>query len=436
MIAKPTNKTIPLAILLILIVALLGWLFNGDHSGANPSKKEAKDNTATTSGARHRKPTPRGKRNNLRPANIDVRKRLDALYVQYPELAIPVKDPEKSLVGLYEDLFPSEDKTLNVALESFDTLLKKFLWDEVDKQTARDFLSKEKERLERIMANTDHSYHFQNSNGMVGFQSYLLPAFHLLTTSSALQVKLGNMDQAERMYRATNQIIKLTQNGCLIDLTASLVFHRKLNDNLLASSEELPERLSNLLLENSNSAADFQEIVKGEFAGTLGLIYRFSDYNDRGEIVIEVSSKFPELLLDELEEAVAASFLERIHQIQKYEKFSGDIDRFIADLNTPPATATSDASEAFQDVFFDDYGVYYDAIKKFNYITQTQQTAIKIAFAQSQGETFTGDLPRHYKTGEPIVWDQENNILRTGIEAEKNQDHSTIKIPTISPPEE
>lgn len=37
MIAKPTNKTIPIAILLILIVALLGWLYEKKTSPTNAS---------------------------------------------------------------------------------------------------------------------------------------------------------------------------------------------------------------------------------------------------------------------------------------------------------------------------------------------------------------------------------------------------------------
>lgn len=375
MIAKPSKYTIPIAILLILIVALLGWLFNSEGNRATPPNKESKNNTSTTSGARHRKTTPRKKRNSLRPANINVQQRLQALYVQYPELAIPVKDPKKSLVELYEDLFPMDGNTaLHSELEIFETMLKKeALWTENEKQSAIDFLAKEQDRLNVMMNHSDASYHFQNSNGVAGFQSSLSPAFRLLTTSFALEVKLGNVDQAERIYRTTHQITQLTQNGCLCDLTASLVFNRKLNDNLLMSSEELPERVSNLLLENSNNAANFQEIVKGEFASTLELIYRFSDYNERGEIVIEASSMTPELPLDELEEATAADFLEKIHQIQQYEKFPQDFDRFITALNTPLATSTTDASVVFQDVFFTGYGAYYEAIQKFDFITRTQQ---------------------------------------------------------------
>ena len=45
MIAKPSKKTIPIAIALILLVALLGWLFGGDvaeqKSGKMPNDADS-----------------------------------------------------------------------------------------------------------------------------------------------------------------------------------------------------------------------------------------------------------------------------------------------------------------------------------------------------------------------------------------------------------
>jgi len=45
MIAKPSKKTIPIAIAMILLVALLGWLFGGDtverKSGETPRDEDS-----------------------------------------------------------------------------------------------------------------------------------------------------------------------------------------------------------------------------------------------------------------------------------------------------------------------------------------------------------------------------------------------------------
>jgi len=402
MIAKPTKYTLPLAILLVIILTFLGWLFNAGKGQVPSNGDPSSENESNTSQARPSRESSRAQRtSSLKPANIDVRKRLDALYAQYPELAIPVKDPEKSLVALYEGLFPYDDNSaLHAKLEAFEVLLKKEApWTEGEKQSAIDFLAKEQERLNVMMNHTDSSYHFQNSNGVVGYQSYLFPALRLLATSFALEAKLGNVDQAERTYRS--------------------------------SSEELPERISQLLLENSNSTADFKEILKGEFASSLELPYRLADRNDRGEVVIEGNSEIYEILMTDLEETMAAIFLEKIHQVQEFELSPRDYDSFIKSLNTPTLTGVSSNEKFIQDILFSGYGLYYDTVQKFSFITEARQTAIKIALAQSRGETFTGKLPNHYKTSQPIVWDQENNILHTGIEAEENQDFSTIKIPKI-----
>jgi hypothetical protein len=441
MIAKPTNKTIPLAILLILIVALLGWLFNGDHSGANPSKKAAKDNTATTSRARLRKSTPRGKRNNLRPANIDVRKRLDALYVQYPELAIPIKDPEKSLVGLYEDLFPMDDNTaLHAELETFETMLKKeAFWTENEKQSAIDFLAQEQDRLNVMMNHSDASYHFQNSNGLSGFQTYLMPSFRLLATSFALNAKLGNTADAIKIYQSSNQLFNLAQKGNLLDMTISVIWRQQINEYATAPQLANEAVLTGILDSPFNKPFTYSSTLKGEFASCTALIYGGFELSDNGEIILNFEAGAPLVSLHEMENTIALYYMDLLHYVQEFEQSPtppSAFDDLIEKLNAPPKHHLSYENQEIKDLMQVEMGVYYDAMQKNNFITKAQQTALQIAFAQSQGETFTGDLPRHYKTGEPVIWDQENNILRTGIEAEKNQDHSTIKIPTISPPEE
>ena len=40
MIAKPSNKTLPITIALILLVALLGWLFGPDHQEQKTKKNK------------------------------------------------------------------------------------------------------------------------------------------------------------------------------------------------------------------------------------------------------------------------------------------------------------------------------------------------------------------------------------------------------------
>lgn len=431
MIAKPTKITLPLAVLLVITLTFLGWMFDHKKTQTDGTQTPSSENSNQARANRQSAEPQRAR--HLRPANINTKKRLQALYLKYPELAIEFKDPEKSLLKIYEDLFPEDDSNaLSAEIEVFEALLKKKTpWSDEEKQLAIDFLAKEQERLNVMMNHTDSSYHFQNDNGVTGFQTFLFPAFRLLTTSFALQLKLENVAQAERTYRSTNQIMQLTQNGCLIDLTSALITHPQLNTNLLASSEELPERTLQILLEDSNNSANYKELIKAEVANTLVMVYRFCDRNDHEELVMEQGAGLPEIPLDDIEQFVAENSMEKIHQIQQYEQSQGDFETFIQLLNTPPSTELANSSEDFKDMFFSGHGIYYDAIHKFKFISEVQKTAIQIALVQSRGETFTGDLPHHYKTGKPIIWDKENNLLRTGIEAKEHQDHSTINIPSL-----
>ena len=430
MIAKPTNKTLLITVIIILI-ALIGWLFNGGvKQGGRSKNQQVQPSNARPPRARNID----DQRNNRaqKAVNIDVKKRLEALYLKYPELAIPVKDPDKSLLTLYEDLFPSDDNSAIYAeIEVFETLLKKTsAWSEEEKQSAIDFLAKEQERLNVMMNLTDSSYHFQNDNGVVDFQSFLMPALRLLTTSFGLHAKLGHIAQAERAYRSTNKIIQFSQNGNLRDLIVTAITRRQLNDNLLGFSEELPQRLSLLLRDSSGDSSDFKELLRGGFANTMELMYHFSSRNDQGEIVMESAAGVPGIPLSELEEFTAASYLERIHQVQDYEQSAGGIEEIIKTLNTPSSIDLNENSKELRNLLQIDLGDYYDAIQNCNFITETQKTAIQIALAQSKGESFTGKLPLNYKTGKPIVWDEQKKLLHTGLD-KKFGDYSTIKIPSI-----
>ena len=169
MIAKPTKKTIPIAILMVIIITFLGWMFN-----------------ASTKNHRSK---------SLKSANINVEKRLDALYLKYPKLTIPKRDPEKNLTDTYENLFPEKTRDpLGEKIESFQQMLDgKKPW---DAQAAREFLATEDSRLKTLIKKSDVSYHFQQRD-VVPSTSFMLPAFRLLTTSFALQAKLGDTSSSD-----------------------------------------------------------------------------------------------------------------------------------------------------------------------------------------------------------------------------------------------
>jgi len=210
MIAKPSNKTIPLGILLVIIIAILGWLFDSkqDETASNGSSAS---NSFSHLTSRPNRKSPRNKKTSSLPhAHINAQKRLKKISLEFPALAPPYKDPDYSLNKLYNQLFPDDNRDdIDNELQKFSEILDgKQPW---NKDEARKFLTKHHELLTRLIQNSEPPYHFQappNEN------SFLLPistVFRLLNVSFALQTKLGDTQAANATYRATNQLIEFAQ---------------------------------------------------------------------------------------------------------------------------------------------------------------------------------------------------------------------------------
>ena len=115
MIAKPTKKTLPIAIALILLLALLGWLFNDitpEHTKPPQQKQTSPENKTPDlreTSARFEMdhiPHDMCQGSAKRPSpHIDMPKRLEELYLKYPELKLPHRPKEKCLISMYEEIF-------------------------------------------------------------------------------------------------------------------------------------------------------------------------------------------------------------------------------------------------------------------------------------------------------------------------------------------
>ena len=175
-------------------------------------------------------------------------------------------------------------------------------------------------------------------------------------------------------------------------------------------------------------------MLRGELSATLSLIYYCTEVAKTGEFILNFGDDVPLIPLEEIEHVMAAHCINRIQQIHTYESSPSNPSTFddqIKYLNAPPKQHLSHENQDVMKLTHCPIGIYYEAMLKLNYLTHVQQTAVQIALAQQRGEAFTGNLPLHYKTGKPVVWDKENKLLHTGLEAKEYQDHSTINIPSL-----
>lgn len=440
MIAKPTLKTIPIAILLIIIVAGLGWMFGGGDDPAHPSKKTAQNNTGTRSEALPRKPAPRSKRNKLRPANIDVQNRLQTLYRKYPGLNIPAKNPDKGLAALYAQLF-SEKTTelLRKEIEGIEQMIEgKIPWDE---DAARQFLAKHKSLLDTLIKNALPGRHFQDPAGTESALTHVPEAIKLLTTTFALQIKLGDTAQAIESYQATQRILQSAQHDNFLLSTVSIVTQLQLGE-FIASLESIPPEIAKMAIKSSfhsNWQIFLEQVLVGEFSANMKSAYHLAQVAPSGHYILPGenptgSNQSGNLSLEKIEATLARSFLDRIQLLNTTSHLppgEEHFDNFIKKLNSPAQNSHDSESQQILELTEMDLGSYYEAFKKTLFILQTQRVALQLGLAQSRNETTLVGWPRNYKTGEKIVLDKKNNQLLTGLPDKA----ATIKIPTISPPQ-
>ena len=406
MIAKPSKFTLPLAALLVVGVTFLGWLFD-KPADTNPLRKSGEK------------------------AEINVEKRLDALYLKYPEIAITKLDPENDLTPTYEKLFPGESHDeLLLKIGSLQEMLDgKKPW---NAQEAREFLTAEGARLNTLIGKSAPPYHFQKSDDFAP-ASIILSAFRLLTTSFALQAKLGDTSEALTTYRALSHLMRAASPEGLIHLTFATITRPPLNryaSQLLTQPSDLT---ATILSPELNQPAPFKSTLRGECTATLSLMYLGTEVAKSGELILDFGEKSPLIPLVEYEMVMASHCTDRIKQIQKYEQAptAAAFKETIKQLNALPNQHLSYENQDILTLIHHPMDLYFEAVQKDKFITQAQQTAVQIALAHKNGELFTGKLPLNYKTGKPIIWDKDNNLLRTGLEPRENIDYSTISIPML-----
>ena len=364
---------------------------------------------------------------------IDPNARLRAIFEKFPKLAVELHEPNPQLTERFKALFQDpRDPTLGSPSDMEPMISGDSPW---DAEAATDFLLKNEHRISELTALIGECENYEP----VQF-SGLSSATRLLSMSYALNLKLGNYEQAQSLYSSALKLNEVQANTNLIQTSISTALTLSLNRYNLKIVTQNPELVTQFEAIPYPSPS-MSKTMLGEFSSSLRMVYGFSEIGDDGVTYFDISdvgdildSSEPSdnhIPLDTVEDIIATQFIDLISYLKECESSEEYIsgDEMDAELKSS-LTAQPDRSEIekqLADALFVGVGYYGDALREAQQVKLSQSIAIQIAYTNHLGQQWDGDLPTNYKTGEPIIWDKENNQLLTGLEG----DNGTIDIPVI-----
>lgn len=431
------TKNLTLYLLAITALAVLVW----DVSTRSASESAASDvnQVAQRSAMResihhqHRKrSTTRRPSSQFRPANIDANARLSALFENFPELATELHEPNPELEERFRKIFPQPSDPSFGSPYDFELML---IGDESwDAEKATAFLLKNEHRITELVSLINEFDDYE----AIQFEGFH-QAVRLLPTSYALNLKLGNEQQAKELYTASIKTSNNQADQNLIQTSFSIAISQSLGSYNLELFSEHPEMM-HLLESTPKESHTMSKSMKAEFASCLRMIYDMSEIDRDGvphfnmnEAVGDESELLTEkyITLDTVEDIVARKFINQITYLKECEDFDGYVseDEITKELENSIKTQPPlpEIERQLAEVLFVGTGYYYEAMRDAQQMERVRRTAMQIAYAQHIGNQWDGQLPNNYKTGEPILWDQENHQLHTGLE----DNQATVDIPVI-----
>jgi len=420
-----------------ITIGLLAWNWSVDGEADATTTNAHKPVSPRLSTIKTRSTRLAGQPNSLlKPASIDVNARLRALYVKYPELVVELHESKPELVSRFKKLFPNpSNPNFGEASDFEPMILGDSPWDE---SAATEFLDINADRLTELRALIDALDSFEQiqPNG-------LGESLRLISISYGLNVKLGRLDSARELYASAQKLIDGEANVNLLQVSYSIGLSHLLRSYNLQFIVEQPDLVAQLE-SSTHSTLSYSQTIQGEFTGGIKMVYNLASRDSNGDLYLDMTditddssdihskeSTKKYVPLGVIEDSLARQTIDYIRYLKECEIS----DTYISGTEMEKEMATRLAGR--KDLTPEDKQLaeltsigrayYYDAFREAQHLQILNNIAIDISLAQYKGEEWAGEPPIDYKTGKPIIWDKEKNLLETGIEG----DNSTVPIPVI-----